>query len=109
MKPIQATPAMLPLFRSYVEDGKLPSAPQLKSFGMSAEQFADLADTGYNKFLDQKAKEISRVNPTFDIEYIPSQYSANSQTQKEALNNSMTKIADFDKRMSRLIELFKEK
>lgn len=100
------TPAMLPLFRTFVEDGKIPSAPQLKAFGMTADQFVDLADQGYVKFLDQKAKDVSSQNPTFDISFIPSQYSANSATQKEKLNSSLEKVWDFDKRLSRLMELF---
>jgi len=102
----EAKPAMAPLFRGYAEEGKMPSASQLKSFGVTPEQFADMADAGYTKYLDQKAKEVSAENPTFDITFNPSQYSANSATQKEKLNDSLKSIGDFDKRMTRLRELF---
>lgn len=104
----EVVPAMIPLYRAYAEDGKIPSAQQLKSFGMSADQFTAIADDGYRAFLDQKAKDISSKNPTLSLTYDLSQYSANSPTQREELNKSITKIGDIDKRMVRLIQLFKD-
>jgi hypothetical protein len=58
---------------------------------MTSEQFINNADVGYNEYLKTKAQEISSQYPTLNVEFTPS-YSNNSATQREKLNESMTKI-----------------
>jgi len=58
---------------------------------MTSQQFIDNADAGYDSFLKTKAKEISDTYPTLDIEYTGN-YAGQSPTQKEKLNESVTKI-----------------
>lgn len=58
---------------------------------MSSEQFTDSAQTGYDAFLASKAQEINSTYPTLQVEFTPS-YANISATQKEKLNESMTKI-----------------
>lgn len=109
----QATPTdtkstqNLSLYRTYVEDGKLPSKDALKWMNMTSQQFIDNADSGYDAFLKTKAKEISDTYPTLDIEYTWN-YAWNSATQKEKLNESVTKIGDIDSRISQLKSLFEK-
>lgn len=101
----QVSQASLPLYRAYMEDGKLPSKDALKWLGMTSEQFVDSAQTWYDNFLTNKAKEINSTYPTLQVEFTPS-YSNLSATQKEKLNESMTKIWDIDQRLEKLKELF---
>ena len=72
---------------------------------MSSEQFVDSAQTGYDAFLASKAKEINSTYPTLQVEFTPS-YSTLSATQREKLNESMTKIGDIDMRLEKLKNLF---
>ena len=98
----------LSLYRAYAEDGKLPSKDALKGLKMNSQRFIQNADAWYTKFLESQAKEISAEQPTLDIVYNPQKYSAISATQREKLNESVTKIGDIDRRMTRLRELFEE-
>lgn len=98
----------LSLYRAYAEDGKLPSKDALKGLKMNSQKFIQNADAWYAKFLESQAKEISDEQPTLDIVYNPQRYSAMSATQREKLNESVTKIGDIDRRMTRLRELFEE-
>lgn len=98
----------LSLYRAYAEDGKLPSKDALKGLKMNSQGFIQNADAWYTKFLESQAKEISAEQPTLDIVYNPQKYSAISATQREKLNESVTKIGDIDRRMTRLRELFEE-
>ncbi len=98
----------LALYRSYVEEGKVPAVATLKSLWMTFDQFIQQADEWYNTFLQQKASEYNSTSPTINIEYIPQQFSSISATQKEKLNESLAKIGDMDNRMNQLITLFKE-
>lgn len=58
---------------------------------MTSEQFVDSAGERYDKFLREKENEINSVYPTLNIEFTPS-YNNISATQKEKLNESLTKI-----------------
>lgn len=98
----------LSLYRAYAEDGKLPSKDALKGLKMNSQRFIQNSDAWYTKFLESQAKEISAEQPTLDIVYNPQKYSAISATQREKLNESVTKIGDIDRRMTRLRELFEE-
>lgn len=97
----------LSLYRAYAEDQKLPSKDALKWLWMTSQQFIDNADAGYDSFLKTKAKEISDTYPTLDIEYTGN-YAGQSPTQKEKLNESVTKIWDIDSRISQLKALFEK-
>ena len=99
--------ASLPLYRAYMEDNKLPSKDALSGLGMTSEQFANNASTGYDKFLRSKEQEINATYPTLQVEYTPS-YASISATQREKLNESMTKIGDIDMRLEKLKKLFNE-
>lgn len=98
----------LSLYRAYAEDGKLPSKDALKGLKMNSQKFIQNADAWYTKFLESQAKEISAEQPTLDIVYNPQKYSAISATQREKLNESVIKIGDIDRRITRLRELFDE-
>lgn len=95
------------LYRSYMEDGKLPSKDALKWLWMTSEQFIDSANEWYNQYIQDKAKEISSTYPTLNIEFTPS-YANISATQREKLNDSLTKIWDIDQRLQKLKDLFWE-
>lgn len=99
--------ASLPLYKKYVEDGTLPSKDALKWLWMTSEQFVDSAGEWYDKFLREKENEINSVYPTLNIEFTPS-YNNISATQKEKLNESLTKIWDIDQRIGQLKKLFEE-
>ena len=103
------TPAMLPSYRGYVEDGKLPADATLKAMGITAEDFVASADTAYGEYLKRKASDINSQSPTMSVEFIPEQYSSATATQREKLNESINKISDFDNRMTQLIELFEKR
>lgn len=95
----------LPLYRAYMEDWKLPSKDALKWLWMSSEKFVDSAQNGYDTFLASKAQEINSTYPTLQVQFTPS-YSTLSATQREKLNESMTKIGDIDMRLEKLKNLF---
>lgn len=97
----------LPLYRKYIEEWALPSKDALKWLGMTSEQFTSSADEWYNQFLRQKENEINSAYPTLNIEFTPS-YNGISATQKEKLNESMTKIWDIDQRIEQLKTLFEK-
>lgn len=103
----QISSSSLPLYRSYMEDWKLPSKDALKGLWMTSEQFVDSAQDGYSAYLASKEQEINSTYPTLQIKFTPS-YSNISATQKEKLNESMTKIGDIDQRIERLKTLFKK-
>lgn len=73
--------------------------------GMTSQQFMDNADSGYDAFLQTKAKEISDTYPTLDLQYTGN-YAGQSATQKEKLNESVAKIGDIDSRITQLKDLF---
>lgn len=98
----------LPLYRKYVEDGAIPPAATLKSMGLTADQFTQNAQAGYEQALKQQAQEISSQNKTLNIDYIPSIYSNISATQREKLNESVTKIWEVDSRMKQLMDIFQK-
>lgn len=97
----------LSIYKSYVEDWKVPSKDVLKWLKMTSEQFINNADAGYTQFLDKKAKELSDTYPTVDIAYTPT-YAQNSAPQREKLNDSIAKISDIDDRISQLKKLFEK-
>lgn len=97
----------LPLYRKYVEEWILPSKDALKWLWMTSEQFAENANSGYSAYLASKEQEINSTYPTLNIQFTPS-YATISATQREKLNESMTKIGDIDRRLERLKTLFNE-
>lgn len=97
----------LSIYRAYVEDQKVPSKDVLKWLWMTSQQFINNADAWYTQFLDSKAKEISDTYQTLDISYTPT-YSQNSPTQREKLNESITKIWEVDSRLNQLLDLFEK-
>jgi hypothetical protein len=99
----------IPLYRKYVEEKVMPSSEVLKSMGITADQFIQTAQSGYEKSLQQKAKEINMQNKSLDIEFVPNIYSEISATQREKLNDSVNKITEIDTRMNQLKEIFKKK
>jgi murein DD-endopeptidase MepM/ murein hydrolase activator NlpD len=99
--------ASLPLYRAYMEDNKLPSKDALAWLWMTSEQFTNNASTWYDQFLRSKEKEINSTYPTLQIEFTPS-YASLSATQREKLNESMTKIGDIDMRLEKLKKLFND-
>ncbi len=104
-KTTQSQQPSLPLYRSYMEDWKLPSKDALKWLWMTSEQFTESAQTWYDSYLTNKAKEINSTYPTLQVEFTPA-YSTLSATQREKLNDSMTKIWDIDQRIEKLKTLF---
>lgn len=97
--------ALLSSYREYVEDWKVPAKYVLEWLWITSEQFTNSAEKWYKEYLQNKSKEISSEYPNLNIEYT-NNYASNTASQKEKLNESLTKIADVDRRISRLKELF---
>lgn len=99
----------LSLYRKYVEEGAIPPAATLKSMEITADQFTQNAQAGYEKSLQQRAKEINAQNSSLNVEFVPNIYSEISATQREKLNESINKITEVDTRMKKLMDIFSKK